>query len=321
VFPFVKGPHPNSVFTDRGTFRYTGHMTRLRADILLLLTALIWGAAFVGQSTAMEHLGPFFFTGTRFLLAALVVLPFALAESAKGPPLRRDHTFLMATVGLVFFIASMTQQAGLLATTVTNAGFLTALYVVLVPVIAFIALKHRLPWIIWPAAALSLTGTWFLGGGIQGLNWGDGIMILSALFWALQVLLISSLASRSGRPITLAAVQFAVTAALALALGFVFEPVSLKGIFSAWRELLFTGIISGGLGFTLQAVGQRYTPASDAAIIMSSEALFAALFGALLLGERLPLLGWIGCACILTAVIGVQLAPLLAASWQRRKIS
>jgi drug/metabolite transporter (DMT)-like permease len=294
-------------------------MTRLRADILLLLTALIWGAAFVGQSTAMEHLGPFFFTGTRFLLAALVVLPFALAESAKGPPLRRDHTLLMATVGLVFFIASMTQQAGLLATTVTNAGFLTALYVVLVPVIAFIALRHRLPWIIWPAAALSLTGTWFLGGGLSGLNWGDGIMIFSALFWALQMLLVGSLASRSGRPITLAALQFAVTAVLGLALGFIFEPLSLAGLAGAWRELLFTGIISGGLGFTLQAVGQRYTPASDAAIIMSSEALFAALFGALLLGERLPLLGWIGCACILTAVLSVQLAPLLAPVWQRRQ--
>jgi drug/metabolite transporter (DMT)-like permease len=290
-------------------------MTRLRADILLLLTALVWGAAFVGQSTAMEHLGPFFFTGTRFLLATLIVLPFALAERAKGPPLRRDHTLLMITVGLVFFIGSITQQVGLLATSVTNAGFLTALYVVLVPVIAFIALKQRLPWIIWPAAALSLTGTWLLGGGISGLNWGDGIMIFSAVFWALQVLLVGSLASRSDRPITVATIQFAVTAILGLTLGFIFESPSLPNLMGAWRELLFTGIISGGLGFTLQAIGQRHTPASDAAIIMSSEALFAALFGALLLGERLPVLGWIGCACILAAVIGIQLAPL----WKRGK--
>ena len=292
-------------------------MTRLRADLLLLLTALIWGAAFVGQSTAMDHLGPFLFTGTRFLLATLVVLPFVLAESKQGPPLRRDHMSLMGVAGVVFFIASMTQQAGLLATTVTNAGFLTALYVVLVPVIAFMALRHKLPWVVWPAAALSLTGTWLLGGGLSGLNWGDGIMIFSAVFWALQVLLIGSLASRSGRPITLAALQFGVTAILCLILGAVLEPLSFTNMAAAWKELLFTGIISGGLGFTLQAVGQRYTPASDAAIIMSSEALFAALFGALLLGERLPLLGWIGCSCILAAVIGVQLAPL----WRQRTLT
>lgn len=294
-------------------------MTRLRADLLLLLTALIWGAAFVGQSTAMDHLGPFLFTGTRFLLATLVVLPFVLAESRQGPPLRRDHATLMGAAGLVFFIASMTQQAGLLATTVTNAGFLTALYVVLVPIIAFMALKHRLPWIVWPAASLSLTGTWLLGGGLSGLNWGDGIMIFSAVFWALQVLLVGSLARRSDRPITLAALQFGVTALLCLILAALFEPLSFTDMAAAWKELLFTGIISGGLGFTLQAVGQRYTPASDAAIIMSSEALFAALFGALLLGERLPLLGWIGCGFILAAVIGVQVAPQLPPIWQRRK--
>jgi len=294
-------------------------MTRLRADLLLLLTALIWGAAFVGQSTAMDHLGPFLFTGTRFLLATLVVLPFVLTESRQGPPLRRDHATLMGAAGLVFFIASMTQQAGLLATTVTNAGFLTALYVVLVPIIAFMALKHRLPWIVWPAASLSLTGTWLLGGGFSGLNWGDGIMIFSAVFWALQVLLVGSLARRSDRPITLAALQFGVTALLCLILAALFEPLSFTDMAAAWKELLFTGIISGGLGFTLQAVGQRYTPASDAAIIMSSEALFAALFGALLLGERLPLLGWIGCGFILAAVIGVQVAPQLPPIWQRRK--
>ncbi len=292
-------------------------MTRLRADLLLLFTALVWGAAFVGQSTAMDHLGPLLFTGTRFFLATLVVLPFALAESRSGPPLRRDHMMLMGTVGLVFFIASMSQQFGLLATTVTNAGFLTALYVVLVPIIAFMALRHRLPWIVWPAAGLSLTGTWLLGGGLSGLNWGDGIMLFSAVFWALQVLLVSSLASRSGRPITLATLQFGVTAILCLFLGALFEPLSWANLIAAWRELLFTGIISGGLGFTLQAVGQRYTPASDAAIIMSSEALFAALFGALLLGERLPLIGWVGCGCILLAVLSVQLAPL----WRQRPTS
>lgn len=288
-------------------------MTRLRADLLLLVTALIWGAAFIGQSTAMAHVGPFFFTAMRFLLAALAVLPFALMESRSEAPLLRPHLWPIAAVGVVFFIASATQQAGLLATTVTNAGFLTALYVVLVPAVAFVALRQRLPVIVWPAAALSLSGTWALGGGLEGLTWGDGIMVVSALFWAFQVILIGALASRTGRPVTVAAIQFAITSALGFLLAFIVETPTLDGLASVWRELAFTGLLSGGLGFTLQAVAQRHTPSADAAIIMSAEALFAALFGALLLGERLAPVGWIGCACILAAVLMVQLAPI----WRR----
>jgi len=290
-------------------------MTRLRADFLLLLTALVWGAAFVGQSTAMEHLGPFTFTGIRFCLATLAVLPFAIAEGKSGPALHRHQINPMLAVGLVFFIASATQQVGLLATTVTNAGFLTALYVVFVPAVAFIALRQKLPFIVWPAAALSLTGTWFLGGGFDGLNWGDGIMVVSALFWALQVILIGAVAKRSNRPITLAAIQFAVAAILSLIVAVIVETPSLHGMLTAWRELLFTGLLSGGLGFTLQAIAQRHTPASDAAIIMSSEALFAALFGMALLGERLDTWGLLGCALIFSAVLIVQLIPF----WRQRK--
>ncbi|MEQ9520283.1 MAG: DMT family transporter [Parvibaculum sp.] len=288
-------------------------MTRWRADLLLLLTALIWGAAFVGQATAMAHMGPFYFTGLRFLLATLVVLPFAFLESKREAPLLKAHIGPMIVLGIVFFTASITQQFGLTVTSVTNAGFLTALYVVLVPAVAFIALRAKLPFIIWPAAALSLSGTWALGGGLDGLNWGDGIMLISAHFWAIQMLLIGALATRSGRPVTMAAIQFGVAAILGLAAAALFENINLAAAFIAWKELIYTGILSGGLAFTLQMVAQRYTPPSDAAIIMSGEALFAALFGALLLGERLPPLGWLGCALILTAVIIVQLAPI----WRR----
>ena len=288
-------------------------MTRLRADFLLLFTALVWGAAFVGQATAMTHMGPLFFTGLRFFLAMLAVLPFAYLESRREAPLLKSHLGPMVVLGIVFFLAGAIQQVGLTVTSVTNAGFLTALYVVLVPAVAFIALKAKLPRIVWPAAALSLSGTWALGGGLQGLNWGDGIMLISALFWAIQMLLIGSLAVRSGRPVTMAAIQFGVTALLGLLVGFLFETPSLTGALAAWKELAFTGFISGGLAFTLQMVAQRYTPPSDAAIIMSGEALFAALFGALLLGERLAPLGWLGCAFILIAVIMVQLAPI----WRR----
>lgn len=288
-------------------------MSRWHADLLLLFTALIWGAAFVGQATAMAHMGPFFFIGLRFLLATLVVLPFAYLESKREAPISRTHVGPMVALGVVFFLAGALQQLGLTVTSVTNAGFLTALYVVLVPAVAFVALRAKLPFIVWPAAALSLSGTWALGGGLEGLNWGDGIMLVSALFWAIQMLLIGALAKRSGRPVTMAAIQFGVTALLGLLAGTLFETTTITGIFAAWKELIFTGLISGGLAFTLQMIAQRYTPPSDAAIIMSGEALFAALFGALLLGERLAPLGWLGCALIFAAILMVQLAPI----WRR----
>ena len=285
-------------------------MTRLRADLLLLITALIWGAAFVGQSTAMEHIGPLTFTGLRFCLAALAVAPFALAEARTQGAFPRHKLGALALIGGTFFLASTGQQIGLLATSVTNAGFLTALYVVMVPAIGFAILRKPVHPVVWPAAMLSLGGTYLLGGGsLAGLTWGDWVMIVSAAFWAVQILLMGSLAHAVRQPVTVAAGQFAITGALALSLGLIFEAPAWGAILEAWPQLAFTGIISGGLGFTLQAISQRHTPASDAAIIMSSEALFAALFGALLLGERLPLVGWLGCTFILIAVLMTQLAP------------
>jgi drug/metabolite transporter (DMT)-like permease len=294
-------------------------MTRATADLLLLLAALIWGLAFVWQQTAMAHLGPLTFTGTRFLIAAAAVLPFVLRERTRGPAIPRARFGALLGIGAVFFLTVGVQQFGLLRTTVTNAGFLTALYVVMVPAIAVAATRRRVHPAVWPAAALSLAGMALLGGGgIAGLNWGDGLIIVSAFFGALQIVGLSLLVGNLGRPLAVAFAQYAVTGVIGLGLAFMFETPSLAGLMGAWREIAYTGLLSGGVAFTLQSIAQAHTPPSDAAIIVSMESVFAALFGALILGERLNLSGWIGAGLVMAAVLVVQLVPIYGRRWLRR---
>jgi drug/metabolite transporter (DMT)-like permease len=296
-------------------------MSRLLANTLLLLAALIWGSAFVAQSTAMEHLGPLTFTGIRFLIAALAVLPFAIGEGRRAPESRLSAgTALRFTgLGLVFFLGITLQQVGLVTTTVTNAGFLTGIYVVMTPILALVIFRERPHAVVWPASLVTLGGIWLLGGGnLTALGTGDLLMILCAVFWALHVSLIGGLAATSRRPLALSSWQFAVVGVVALVPGLLLEPVSLDAIRAAAPELLYTSLVSGGLAFTLQAIGQRWTRAADAAILLSSEALFAALFGALLLGERLNPAGLVGCALIFLAIVAVQVVPMI--SWNRFRL-
>lgn len=298
-------------------------MSRPVANLLLLLAALIWGSAFVAQSTAMRDLGPLTFTGLRFLIAAIVVAPFAIREHANRSlaPLTRGQMLRFTGLGLVFFLAIALQQTGMTVTTVTNAGFLTAIYVVLTPILGLLAFKERPHAVVWPAALVTLAGIWLLGGGgIDRLNAGDLLMIVCAVFWALHVCLLGGMAASSGRPLTLSAWQFAVVGIVAIVPGLILEPVSLQAIAAAGPEILYTSVFSGGLAYTLQTIGQRWTRAGDAAILLSSEALFGALFGALLLGERLTLAGLVGCMLIFFSIVAVQVVPIIGWSRLRARI-
>lgn len=293
-------------------------MTRFSANILLLLAALIWGSAFVAQSTAMDSMGPLTFTGLRFVLATLAVAPLAYLEYRRMRPIiTARHLWLILVTGVCFFLGLALQQVGLLFTTVTNSGFLTALYVVFTPLLALLMFRQSVHPAVWPAACLSLAGAWFLGHSLAGLNWGDGLTILSALFWAFQVILLGLVLADLSAAIVVAALQFAVVAVLGTLSGVLTEPQILSALSETWFELFYTGIMSGGVAFTLQAVAQRYTPPSDAAILLSSESLFAALAAMIILSERLPFQGWLGCAAIFAAILVVQLLPLL----DRRKTS
>lgn len=289
-------------------------MTRIQANLVLLLAAAIWGGGFVAQSTAMQFLGANWFNALRFGLAFVVVLPFALREArnARTPLTSRDWASFVA-IGFSLLAAQTTQQIGIKTTTVTNASFLTSLYVVFVPLIAVFILRRRPHWVIWPAAFLTLFGILLLSGGsLSGLRAGDHMIILCAVFIAIQITLTPLVVAKSGRPLALATAQFAVCAVGASLAGIAFEPIDGAAIAHALPEILYAGILSSGVAFVLQIIGQRYTTAPQAAIFLSSEAVFGAIFGAVLLNETLPGIGYAGCALMFSAMLLVELVPEIA---------
>lgn len=295
-------------------------MTRVQANLVLLLAGAMWGMGFVAQSTAMAAIGPFLFIGLRFVFATLSMLPFALRESRKdGPMLASGDWRGFALIGLLLFGGMATQQVGLLTTTVTHAGFLTGLYVVMTPLFGILLFRRWPHVVVWPGALSALAGIWLLSGaGSVAFTVGDWLTILCAAFWALQVIFVDRHVHRTGRPVTLSVFQFAMCAVAGLAVAVVFEPIEPAAIMAALPEILYAGIFSGGIAFTLQVVGQRYTTAPQAAIFLSSEAVFAAIFGAIFLGERIPATGLAGCGLILAAILIVEVVPALM---RRRRAS
>ncbi len=290
-------------------------MKRWQANLVLLIAGATWGMGFVAQATAMDSIGPFLFIALRFIVASVVVLPFALIESGRqkssqATPLVSSDWLKFCLIGACLFAGMATQQVGLLSTSVTNSGFLTGLYVVFTPLLGIVLFRefpHRITWV---AAILALTGIFLLSGGDLGrLVIGDALTIGSAAFWALQVVMIARFVGQSGRPLALSLVQFVVTGAIALVCAVIWEPILWSGILSAAPQILYAGIVASGFAFTLQVVGQRYTSAPQAAIFLSSEAPFAALFAFLWLGERIGLTGVAGCGLIFIAMLAVELIP------------
>jgi drug/metabolite transporter (DMT)-like permease len=293
-------------------------MSRLHADITLLFAAAVWGIAFLFQKSAMGHIGPLAFIAARGLIAALALAPLALREHRRADRAAgKGFWGIAAWGGVAFFVAAWLQQAGIVTATVTNTGFLTALYVVITPFIAW-GWSGKVPNpVVWPAVALSAVGTWLLGGGtLSAFSWGDQLVALSALFWATHVV-ITGRASPHGRPVAYTAIQFAVVAALAALGSTLLETTTLKGLNAAATEIAYVGLLSSALTFTLLTVALQHTPPSEAAVIVSMETVFAALAAYLVLGERLGTLGWIGAAVILLAILLIQLGPAIGRHWWR----
>ena len=291
-------------------------MTRLRADLLLLFAAVVWGLAFVFQKTAMDVLGPCSFLAARSVLAALVLAPLAYFEHLRAAaPAKSSRPILQGVVpaaavaGAAFFVAGALQQYGLKTATATNGGFLTALYVVLTPLLAWMTQGVRPGPVLVPAVMLSAGGTWLLGGGtFAALSDGDWLIAACAVFWAAHMLL-SERGSAFNRPVLFNCLQFAVVAVLASLGAGLTEVVSIGALKAAAVEILYVGLLSSALTFTLLIVALKHAPASEAALIVSTECLFAALAGAVLLGERLSAVAWIGAALIMAAVVLVQVGP------------
>jgi drug/metabolite transporter (DMT)-like permease len=285
-------------------------MSRLQADLLLLMTAAIWGLAFVFQKTAMADIGPLTFIASRSMLASIAIAPFAWYEVQRATqPADPSFKAVVAVSGVLFFLGATLQQTGLITATVSNTGFLTALYMVFVPLIAWAWYKIAPSPIVWPAAAVSFVGTWLLGGGSVGaLTAGDMMVAVSALFWAAHVVS-TGIAAHYGRPILFTCLQFVVVTVIALIGAFAYETISWPAIWRAAPEIAYVGLLSSALTFTVLTLAMRHTPAAEAAVIVSTESLFGALAGAVLLGERLTLVAWSGAALIILATLAIQIAP------------
>ncbi|HLW73630.1 MAG TPA: DMT family transporter [Gammaproteobacteria bacterium] len=287
-------------------------MNRLRADLLLLLTAFIWGTAFIAQKDANQSMGPVSFVGARFLLSALALIPLVIYETRRQTvALSRDDWIQAGFVGLCLFAGASLQQLGLVTTTATNGGFLTALYVVIVPFMLWGVTRQRPRALVLAACGVSLCGAWLLTDDGEARHWsfGDLLVVLADFAWAIAIVLIGLFQQRTHRPFFLSFMQYAITAVLGLAAGLLFEPVSMPGLGSAMPAILYAGLLSGGVAYTLQIVAQKHTPPAEAALIMSLESVFAALAGAVMLGDRLTLPAALGCALILLGVVLVEAGP------------
>lgn len=295
-------------------------MSRPLASALLVVATVLWGFAFVAQKSAMSEVGPLTFAGIRYLIGGLVILPLAIWEyrRRKAAPTRKQLR-LLGIVCAAFFFGSWLQQAGLQFTTATNAGFLTALYVLVVPVLALVALKSPPHPVTWVGAPLALVGVyWLNGGGLGNFNGGDLLVVISAAFWGMHVLALGLLARATGLPIAISSATFIAAGLLAMGGAFVSEAPRLAAIVSIWPQIAYAALLSTSLAFTLQAVAQQYVPPANTAIILSGESLFAALGGALILGERLPVAGYAGATLILCAIVLVEAVPPWLAQRARR---
>lgn len=287
-----------------------------RSDSLLLITAVIWGSAFVAQRVGMSYVGPLTFNGVRFALGALILLPFARRGEGQPHPIEgvnrnRANPFFLAwfgggLAGVLLFSGAALQQVGLVYTTAGKAGFITGLYVIIVPLMGLF-LGHWPGWGGWAGAGMATVGLYLLSV-TEGWAFAPGDLweLFGAFFWAAHVLTLSWLSPKLDR-IRLACTQYGVCSLLSLTGALVTETITVDGIYGAMGPILYGGILSVGIAYTLQVVAQRHAPPTHAAIILSLEAVFAALAGWLVLGEMLTIRALIGCGLMFSGMLSALL--------------
>lgn len=283
----------------------------LRGNLLLLLTAMIWGSAFVAQRVGGESVQPFTFNSVRSLLSALVLLPVILLRRRRAPrPVRpgerRQLLLGGALCGLCLCGGTTLQQFGLSYTTAGKAGFITALYVVLVPVVS-LCFGKRARLTTWLGVALAAAGLYLLCmSGSLSVNRGDSLVMLCAVCFCAHILVIDHFSPHVDG-VCLSCIQFLVSGLIGLACALATETIRLQALLECALPLLYAGVLSGGVGYTLQILAQRDTDPTVASMIMCLESVFSVVFGALLLGERMNLREGMGCALMFAAILLAQL--------------
>lgn len=288
---------------------------KIIGNILLVLVAMIWGTAFVFQRTGMERIEPITFNASRMTLAAVAIGILSLFQ--KSSPLPKDSTEAKSTnrntivggilCGVFLAAGSIFQQMGLVYTTAGKAGFITVLYILIVPVLNFLIFKKRNSFVVWIAVALGIFGMYLLciNGGFS-LSAGDSLILVCAFLFSGHILCCDRFVNKCN-PIRLSAIQFITSAAISWVAAFILETPSTEKIISAMIPILYCGIVAGGMGYTLQIIAQKYTDPTVASLLMSLESVFAAIAGALILNERMSTRELIGCIIMFLAIILVQL--------------
>ncbi len=287
---------------------------QLLGSLLLVVTAMIWGTAFVFQRVGMEHIEPVTFTAVRMAVAGVFIGLFSKAadlrkrKEEKNDVKNKKDTLLGGILcGIFLSLASIAQQMGIVYTSAGKAGFITSLYILLVPVINLLIFRQKSSLRIWCGVILGIVGMYLLCVKEDfSITYGDILIAVCALLFSGHILCCDRFSKRA-EPLKLSFVQFVTTAVISAAAAFIVETPTWEKVFSAVIPILYCGVVSGGIGYTLQMVAQKYTKPTAASLLMSLESVFAVLAGTLLLGERMSVQELFGCIIMFAAIVWVQI--------------
>jgi len=291
-------------------------MTKSMSLLSAFLCTFIWGTTFIAQDTGMDTIGPLTFNGTRFFIGFLSIIPFALIfekkKIIKEININKKLFFkLLFWVGLFLFLGTYVQQAALLYTDVANAAFFTTFYVPMVPIILFLFYSKTLHWSIWPSVLFCIAGVYLLSDFSNAtVRLGDSLVIICAFFWSLHIIFIGIFIKKFNLPLFFGALQALVVALFSTIFAISFETITILNILNESISIIYAGVLSGGVAFTLQIYAQKNISAAPAAIIFSLEGVFAAIAAWIILNQILGLNNIIGCFFILIGVLLSQLAPI-----------
>ena len=291
-------------------------MSKSMSLFCALFCTFIWGTTFIAQDTGMDKIGPLTFNATRFFVGFLSIMPFALLIEKKkiSKEINSNKKLffkLLFWIGLFLFLGTFLQQAALLYTDVANAAFFTIFYVPMVPIILFFIYSKSIHWSIWPSVLFCLFGVYLLSDFSDAtIRLGDGLVILCALFWALHIIFIGNFAKSFNLPLFFGALQALVVSFFSFIFAIFFETITISNILNESISIIYAGVLSGGIAFTLQIYAQKNISPAPAGIIFSLEGVFATIAAWIILNQILGLNNIIGCVLILFGVLFSQLLPL-----------
>ena len=290
-------------------------MNKSVSMICALITTFIWGTAFIAQDTGMDNIGPLTFNFARFVVGFFTILPIALIFEKKkiiseiSTKSKIFYKYLLF-MGISLFLGTFLQQAALQYTNIANAAFFTVFYVPLVPILLFLIYSNKVHWSIWPSIGLCILGVYLLSDFSNSeIMLGDALVIICSIFWALHIIFAGKFMEIFDIPIFYAALQALFVATLSFVFSYFFEEINFLNILLESSSIIYAGVLSGGIAFTLQMFAQKNIEETPAAIIYSLEGVFAAIAGWVILDQFLNLSSIFGCFLILIAVIFSQLAP------------